>query len=360
MIPISELSKQAQDAGVFLPLSLEIQSLAQPDSVCGQAVANRAVLVMQPGLDADANGAPTEATAARYCAAVRKRKYGMVWLEPAAITPSARRAEGQPVLCEENLAAFQALIAAVQQAHQEAYGSAPLMVALLDHAGHRALDPVALEHNPNLPTAARLVSDDELMQLVIACANAVKTAAQAGFSAFALNAAGRNLFGESLAAFHRDGRFGGDFDDRSRFVRDCYTAMKMTAGDLICTIRLSLSDGIPQPDGWGMSAFHSHVPDVGEPILLLKILQALYGLETVLCDIGIPNINWLGSAERESDLIRVSRLCTCIAMMDSDMQEHIKLIVPQIEAPDIPFENLAAGMIVNEFASFAGYSDLNT
>ena len=246
---------------------------------------------------------------------------------------------------------------AVPAASKEAFGTAPVTVALLDHAGHHALYPVSIERSESLPTDARQLTDDELMTVVLDCGDAAKASLSAGFAGIALNAADRNLFSESLAAFHRDGKFGGDFDDRTRFLRDCYTAVRMITGEqMFCTIRLCLSDGISQPDGWGMAFEDLSAPDLYEPALLIKILQALYGVTVILCSIGIPDINWMLAAEPEPDMIRYSRLCTCVAMLDSDMQQNVKLIVPEIGSEEIPFANLAAGMIRGEFATFAGFT----
>ncbi|MBQ3940494.1 MAG: hypothetical protein II723_05210, partial [Oscillospiraceae bacterium] len=89
--------------------------------------------------------------------------------------------------------------------------------------------------------------------------------------------------------------------------------------------------------------------------LLLNILRELYGVELVSAGIGIPGINWMRAESPEDELIRVSRLCTCIAMVDSNLQEDVRLIVPDL-CEEIPFANLAAGMIGGAFASFAGYT----
>lgn len=353
---IQALREEASRIGVFFPMIAETDVLGKPDSLAGKNVAGRRVLCMQFGADGDADGAPTDATITRYTEAVRAQQYGIVWLESAAVSMDARRSEQSLVLCERNADAFRRLTEAITKASEEAFGTAPVIVALLDHAGHHAVSPVSVETSQALPTDARLLSDDELTQIVLQCAEAAKAAVTAGCGGIALNAADRNLFGESLAAFHREGKFGGDFDDRTRFVRDCYTAMKMLAGeDLFYSIRLCLSDGISQPDGWGMAFEDLSAPDLYEPALLLKILQALYGVRLILCSIGIPDINWMLAAERESNLIRYSRLCTCTAMLDSDMQQNVQLILPELDAEDIPFENLAAGMIKGEFASFAGF-----
>lgn len=354
---ILELQEQARNIGVFFPLIEQTDALEESEDVHGKCVVNRAVLCMQPGNDADENGAPTDETLARYITAVSQKQYGIVWIEPAAVTADARYFERGLVLCEENTDAFRALVTAIQNASASAFGTVPLIVALLDHAGHHALKPAAMEHSDSLPTDAPILPDDALTEIMLACGAAAKTAETAGFSGVALNAADRSLFGESLAAFHRDGKFGGDFDDRTRFLRDCYTAMKMVTTDqLFFTIRLCLSDGIEQPDGWGMAFEDLSAPDLYEPALLVKILQALYGVKLVLCSIGIPDVNWMLAPDRESDLIRYSRLCTCVAMLDSDMQQNVQLILPELESAEIPFDHLAAGMIQGEFASFAGFT----
>ena len=356
MLEIGDIREQASDIGVFFPLSYETESLGTPGSLHGHALAGRNVLQMQSAHDADASGAPTDASIARYQAAVREKQYSIVLLEPAAIAENARLNENDFVISEKTQPAFKALTEAIRLASQDAFGTKPLIVALLTHAGHHALYPVSMEHSPSLPTDARILTDDELTAMVIECGTAAKQAEQAGCDGVALNAADRSLFGESLAAFHRDGKFGGDFDDRTRFVRDCYTAMKMmTTDNLFFTIRLTLSDGIPQPDGWGMAFEDSAAPDLYEPGLLLKIMQALYGVELVFCAIGIPQINWMLEAQPESDLIRMSRMCTCIAMLDSDLQQSVQLVVPEIPSEDISFANLASGMIAGEFASFGGF-----
>ncbi|MBR5372784.1 MAG: hypothetical protein IK130_11290 [Oscillospiraceae bacterium] len=352
---INKYRDEAQKIGVFLPLSFSLEPLSAAASLHGFSLSNRNVLMMQPGNDAAENGAPSEDTLDRYTKAVQERAYSIVWIEPAALTADSRYFENGLVLSPETEESFRALVSAIVSVSEAAHGIKPLVIALLDHAGHHALKPVAFAHSESLPTDAPLLTDEEITDLIITCANSAKTAEKAGFSGVALNAADRSLFGESLAAFHREGKFGGDFDDRTRFVRDCYTAIRMMTNDLFFAIRLTISDGIPQPDGWGMAFEDESAPDIYEPALLIKILRALYGLELIACSIGIPDVNWMFAAEPEAEILRVSRLCTCIAMMDSDMQENVQLILPQALHQEIPFESLAAGMIGGEFASFAGF-----
>lgn len=349
---LAVLRDEARRIGVFLPLH---ESTGAIDSGCtlhGHDLKNRAALLMQPVFDADETGAPTEATTARYCEAVRRRCCGQVWTEPVALTPESREDPHQLMLTPENQGAFMAFLYAVRQASRAAWGSAPVFTALLDHAGERAVSPVCLEENGDTP----LLTDDDLTMLIVQSGVSAKCAEAAGFEGIALNASDRRLFGASLAAYHRDGRFGGDFDDRTRFFRDCCTAMKVAAPKPFLAVCMSLSDGIPQPDGWGMAFEDESHPDLYEPALLMRILNQLYGAELILCRIGIPGVNWMAAEEPEPEIVRISRLCTCIAMLDSDLQQNASLIVPEMPAERIPFANLAAGMIAGEFASFAGFA----
>lgn len=359
MDTIEALRKEAKSIGLFLPLAdtpAQLAALGQEIALHGRTVGNRAALLMQPCYDADENGAPTDATIARYCNAVQQRACGMLWSEPIAVTPEARADAHQLMLTEENRAAFTALLQAVEQASNEAHGLAPVQIALLGHAGCFALRPVTVEAHAWMPQGTEILTDDELTRLVISCGESAALAEQAGFAGAALNASDRSLFGSSLAAFHRDGRFGGDFDDRTRFLRDCCTAMYMKLDQAFMTIRLSLSDGIPQPDGWGMGFEDPSAPDLDEPVLLLEILRELYGVKLVNCTVGIEGLGWMNTDEPEQEIIRISRLCTCIAMADSDLQQNVQLILPEIPGQTVPFENLAAGMVSGEFASYAGYA----
>ncbi len=353
---IAELREEAAEVGVFFPIQNETEILDAKTVLHQLPIENRRVLTMPCGKDATADGAPSDLTVKRYSDAILAQPYGIVVLEPAAIHPDARETEADLVFAEENAESFRALMEAIKRTSKDAHGFEPVIVALLNHAGHHALKPAAFDHSTTLPTNAPLLADEELTKLLIACSDAAKLADRLGVNGIGINAADRSLFGESLAAFHRDGKFGGDFDDRTRFVRDCYTAMKMVVSEkMFFTIRLCLSDGIPQPDGWCMAFEDSSAPDLYESTLLLQILRTLYQMKLVICTIGIPDINWMCEPVPESALIRYSRLCTCVAMLDSDLQENVQLVIPELNTEEIPFANLASGMIAGEFATFGGF-----
>ena len=215
---ISKFRDEAQRIGVFLPLAFSVEPLSQPASLHDHTVPNRNVLLMQPGNDATEDGAPSQETIDRYTKAVRERAYSIVWIEPAAVSADARYSENGLVMSEEHEEAYRALVSAIVSESEQAHGIKPLVIALLDHAGHHAQKPVAFMHSETLPTDAPLLTDEDITALILTCANAAQAAEKAGFSGVALNAADRSLFGESLAAFHREGKYGGDFDDRTRLL----------------------------------------------------------------------------------------------------------------------------------------------
>ena len=350
---LESLRSTASRLGIFLPLTEDTSSILQPLTLHNFALKNRAATMVSPVFDADENGAPTQATIARYVKAAQSRACGMLWSEPIAVSLEARCDNHQLVLSDENQSAFSALCEAIRKAASNDI----ILVALLDHAGRKALSPIAFEQCPLFDAKPEILEDTAITPIVASCGIAAKNAAAANFNGVALNICDRNLFAESLAAYHRDGNFGGDFDDRSRFVRDCCTAIRLMANEAFLSLRLCLSDGLPQPYGFGMAFEDQSAPELSESVLLIQILQALFDVQMVACEVGLSDQSWLCSEEKEDAILPTGRLCTCTAMLDSALQQNITLLLPQSAVHnDVPFDNLAAGMISGEFASIAGYT----
>lgn len=358
---VSNLRREAKAMGLFLPIAENASALEQPETLHGCTVANRRSVQMQLACDADGSGAPTEVTVARYANAACK-SYGLLWSEPLAICPEGKGAEHQLCLTQETLPAMRAMVQAMREA-AAAQGAAPLLIALLDHAGRYAVTPQPVDRCPVLDqgaaASAPLIEDAVLRKLIVTAGEAARLAEEAGFDGIAFNAAHRSLFGESLAAFSRDGMFGGDFDDRTRFLRDCYTAASLTVKNAFLCIRLSLYDGIEQPYGWGMAFEDAGAPDIAEPALLLRVLHELYDVTLVACEVGVPQYHPYVQRLAEGDdlpehpLMGVSRLCTCTAMLDSALQQNVRLVVPTCRCLQQLAPNVGAAMIAEAFASFA-------
>ena len=135
-------------------------------------------------------------------------------------------------------------------------------------------------------------------------AAAASLAYRIGFDFVDLKQCHRYLLNEMLAARTRPGKYGGSFENRSRWI--CALVARIrddNHGKLIAT-RLNVHDGPPylkDPDGWGMplpvtapvaSCWGSRdddplVPDMTEPIALVGMLREA-GVELVNVSLGSP------------------------------------------------------------------------
>ncbi len=156
------------------------------------------------------------------------------------------------------------------RAHAERFGSEAanaLTIGLqLTHSGRYSVSgPLTAYAHPVLdgrsavaPGAAlRILSDDELDDLVGDFARAAVVAAEAGFDFVDVKACHGYLGHELLSAVDRPGRFGGSFEGRTRFLRSCIEAVRSAAPGIGVGVRFSAFDLVPHRA--------SEATGVGEP-----------------------------------------------------------------------------------------------
>src|SRR5690606_34629762 len=117
--------------------------------------------------------------------------------------------------------------------------------------------PVIATRNPslgrNLPEDYPVISDDQLEQLEDCFLEAAVLARDIGFDAVDIKACHGYLNSELLSAFTRDGKYGGSFENRTRFLINIVDKIKDRLGDsLDITLRLNAYDAVPYPYGWGV------------------------------------------------------------------------------------------------------------
>jgi 2,4-dienoyl-CoA reductase-like NADH-dependent reductase (Old Yellow Enzyme family) len=89
---------------------------------------------------------------------------------------------------------------------------------------------------------------------------AARLAQEAGFDAVDIKACHGYLIHELLSAFKRtDSRFGGSFENRTRFLREVVTEIQKQTSGLHTAVRMNIYDGIPYPYGFGVPAYNPHV-----------------------------------------------------------------------------------------------------
>jgi NADPH-dependent glutamate synthase beta subunit-like oxidoreductase/2,4-dienoyl-CoA reductase-like NADH-dependent reductase (Old Yellow Enzyme family) len=132
-----------------------------------------------------------------------------------------------------------------------------------------------------------LVSDDELDRLQDVYVDAARLAARAGFDGVDVKACHRYLVSELLASFTREGKYGGSLENRARFLLDVVGRVRAEVPGIFATARINVYDAIPHPYGFGVDRENYEVPDLREPIEVIRRLESL-GAPAVNVTIGNP------------------------------------------------------------------------
>ncbi len=310
---------------VEMPFDAAIQPggpLAQPIAAAGRTIGNRFCVLPMEGWDGTVDGRPAELTFRRW------RRFGaggakLIWGgEAVAVRADGRASPNELLITEESLPDLAALREALIDEHRQCHGRVDdLLVGLqLTHSGRFARpreygrsEPVILYRHPILDRKFRVVddqavlTDDEVARLVDDFVQAARRAQRAGFDFIDLKHCHGYLGHEFLSAVDRPGRYGGGFENRTRFLREVVAGVRAEAPGLAVGVRISAVDWIPfraGPDGRGepepwternyRHAFGGDGTGVGadlrEPFAFLDLLQSLE-IQLVCIAVGSPYYN---------------------------------------------------------------------
>ena len=287
--------------GVAIPFADQIDPLKNTLTIGRHQIVNRLATLPMEGCDGELDGKPGELTERRYLRFAQGGT-GILWFEATAVVAEGRANPRQLWLNRDNAAAFSGLLqrtlASARDAQQQPYR--PFTVLQLTHSGRYAKPdgtprPIIADFNPWLDTLPqeklRIISDDEIEALEQAYVEAAVLAAEIGFDAVDIKICHGYLGAELLAAFNRPGRYGGSFENRSRFVRNIVAKIRQRLGDaLILAVRMNAYDSVPYPYGWGVDKTDFHQPNFYEPAeLAARLGDAGVALINVTC--GNPYYN---------------------------------------------------------------------
>lgn len=245
--------------------------LAQPYLFDGITIGNRFTVLPMEGWDAAPDGQPTDLVRRRW------ERFGISGAklifggEATAVRHDGRANPNQLVINDATVEQIAALRAALVSAHERTNGNtSDLLVGLqLTHSGRfsrpndkKRLEPQILYHHPLLENRYKLsddhpvMSDDEVDALIADYVRAAVLAQQAGFSFVDVKHCHGYLGHEFLSAVDRPGRYGGSFENRTRFLREIVSGIRQQAPGLRIGVRLSAFDWIP---------FHPGADGTGEP-----------------------------------------------------------------------------------------------
>lgn len=241
--------------------------LAAECRVAGVAVGNRWCIHPMEGWDANPDGSPSPHTIRRW------RNFGLsgaklIWGgEAAAVQPDGRANPHQTLATPDNHAGLAALLNELTTAHAERFGRTDdLLVGLqLTHSGRfsrplgKQFAPRIAYHHPLLDAKFGVDSsdgtvvwtDDDLEELIDRFVDAARLARDVGFRFVDVKACHGYLLHEFLSARARPGRFGGDFEGRTRLLRTIVNRIRDEVPDIAVGVRLSVFDFVPFEPGIG-------------------------------------------------------------------------------------------------------------
>ena len=289
--------------GLELDFSENIGVLGRKVVINGREIPNSLAFHPMEGCDGNADGRHGELTKRRY-ERFSRGGAGLIWFEAVAVVPEGRGNPRHLWIHKDNVSEYEKLVLSMRQISQEEYGKNfnPVIIMQLTHAGRYSKpngkpEPIIASHNPYLDAAQNLapdypvVTDNYIEKLEEKFVEAALLAKKAGFDGVDIKACHRYLNSELLSSFEREGKYGGSFEGRTRFIMNVTRKVREAVGkDFIVTTRMNAYDGIQWPYGWGVDKEDYTKYDLSEPLKLIKMLYD-DGMRLINITMGNPYYN---------------------------------------------------------------------
>ena len=339
---VEDLRNLSGKLGVSVDAIEDVSILAKPVEFAGLTIPNSLAVHPMEGCDGDALGRPDRLTFRRY-ERFAAGGAGLIWAEAIAVVQEARANPRQLWLHRGSKEAFAAMVRRAREKAAEANGAKhrPVIVAQLTHSGRYSKpgpapkpiipqrdpyrDPMAPQPAPDTNRKSRvpddwpIVTDEYLDQLQDAYVETARIAFEVGFDAVDIKSCHGYLINELLACHNRTGKYGGPFENRTRFMLEVIDRIRRELGDKARIVtRMGIYDAIPYPYGWGADKSDYTKPDLTEPKRLIGLLRQR-GVRLINITIANPYYNPHvgrpfnepivgGYAEPEHPLVGVARL----------------------------------------------------
>jgi NADPH2 dehydrogenase len=296
--------------------------LAQAIRTSAGEVGNRFCILPMEGWDGTPDGQPSDLTRRRW------RRFGesgakLVWGgEAFAVQHDGRANPNQLCLGPTSEGDLADLLAQLTTAHAERHGRTDDLVAglQLTHSGRYArpdagkpLQSMVAYPHPLLDARVsqgrpvRVMTDGEIAQVIERMVEAAVIAARVGFRFVDVKHCHGYFGHELLSARTRPGRYGGSWENRTRFLREVVDGIRRDAPGLAIGVRVSAFDAVPYRKGdgdvgtpeasaddyayaFGPMRSTDTLPDLDEPRAFLRLLRDL-GIDLVCITAGSPYYN---------------------------------------------------------------------
>ncbi|MCI0422180.1 MAG: NADH:flavin oxidoreductase [Acidobacteria bacterium] len=334
MRDVQRFQEHLQSLQLSIPCDRELvhgeeSPLARPLLRGGLKIGNRIAIHPMEGWDGTADGNPSDSTIRRW------QRFGrsgakLIWGgEAVAVRNEGRANPNQLVMAEHTLKGLARLREVLIEEHRQTTGSDEgLLVGLqLTHSGRysrprQRLEPRILYRHPildkrlGLPPDYPVLSDEEVAGIIEDFHRAGRMAQELGFDFVDVKHCHGYLGHEFLSAHTREGRYGGSFANRTRFLREVTAGIRSAAPGLLIGVRLSAFDmvpfrpdpdrsspgklgpGVPEPHeqcipyrwGFGVNPQDPTQADLAEPVRFLSLLEEL-DIRLVNLTAGSPYYN---------------------------------------------------------------------
>lgn len=270
--------------GIEIPFEEEIEiSKHSPQQQAytlktGKTIGNRFCILPMEGWDGTTDGRPSELTKRRWKNFALSGAKLLWGCEAVAVEESGRANPNQLMINEDTLDEFKELHQLVISTHKEHFGNVDdLLVGLqLTHSGRfckpwdkSKMEPQILYHHPvldkkfGLDDEYPLMADSDIDMLIEDYISAAEKAQHAGFEFVDIKHCHGYLGHEFLSAKDRSGKYGGSFENRTRFFRNIVEGIQARCPGLEIGVRLSAFDWAPfkkDQDEVGTSAWEKDEP----------------------------------------------------------------------------------------------------
>ncbi|WP_020603960.1 NADH:flavin oxidoreductase [Spirosoma spitsbergense] len=230
----------------------------------GKTIGNSLCILPMEGWDGTTDGRPSEFTKSRWKKFAISGAKLLFGCEAVAVCHSGKANPNQLVLNTETFPDFVELRQSLLRDHEEAFGQTDdLLIGLqLTHSGrfckpnsHKIFESKILYSHPFLNSKFGMAADYPLLtdadidHIIQQYVDAAVLAQKAGFDFVDVKHCHGYLGHEFLSAINREGRYGGSFENRTRYLRNIVAGIRQAAPGLEIGIRLSAFDMLPFKKG---------------------------------------------------------------------------------------------------------------
>jgi 2,4-dienoyl-CoA reductase-like NADH-dependent reductase (Old Yellow Enzyme family) len=260
--------------------------LNQPIAVGSRTAANRFVNQPMECNDGDERGNPTELTFTRYRELARGGA-GIIIVESFAINYESRARKNQLNLSEEAAPLLERMVREMREINPS-----PLILFQINHSGRHSSPAFskAVSLAPTAGPGVHILTEEDIERIGGEFVRAAVLARQVGADGIDFKHCHGYLCSEMLRPGNtRPDRFGGSFENRTRFFRETAEKLRKSAGggEFLLGLRYSIYEGIV--GGVGTSGPAEVIEDLTEPLAFARMAEEA-GMDYINVSAGIPAI----------------------------------------------------------------------